>query len=665
MTEMRTEADREHTFSRRALFLGGAQIGMGLLLGGRMAYLSIFEQEKYKLLAEDNRVSIRLIPPRRGWIVDRNGRPIALNRPDYRLELIPEEISDLDATLAAIAQVIPLPPEEIARIRADIKRLPKYLPIQVASDIPWEQFAAVNVRLPELSGVQPVRGFSRLYNDGPAFGHLLGYVGAANAEQYEKTRDPLLIFPGFKVGKDGIERMLDERLRGKAGARRVEVNARGRVIRNLDMREDIPGETVRLTIDRDLQTYAARRLGDESASVIVMDCWTGDVLCMLSMPAFDPNAFSDGISHTEWNALTNNDHHPLINKTVQGLYPPGSTFKMMTALALLDAGIGPEESCNCTGRYRLGSHTFHCWRRGGHGGVNMLSGIFQSCDTYFYHFSRIVGIDRIAAMARRFGFGEEFDIPLPVQRSGIIPDQAWKRKRYDKPWLMGETLNASIGQGYTVATPLQLAVMTARIASGRQITPNLLADAQRPPAPSLGIPEEYLAVIRQGMNDVVNSKRGTALGARLRTDAVQMAGKTGTAQVRRITKAERARGGKFGGMSVPWKYRDHALFVAYAPAEAPRYAAAVVVEHGISGSGTAAPIARDVMTYLFEPETAMRTLERLETEWAEKKAKIAATQPRAPTPAPASTSTSAPASTPPQAPAPAPTTAALNSNGTG
>lgn len=618
---IRSESDREQLFSRRALFIGAVQGGIGLLLAGRMAYLSVFEQEKYKLLAEDNRVSVRLIPPRRGWIVDRSGKPLALNRPDYRLELIAEQVGDLDTTLAEISRVIALTPEDIERIRADVKRLPGYVPVEVAKDMPWDQFAAVNVRLPELPGVQPIRGFARYYPDGAAVGHLLGYVGSPTREQFLETKDPLYVFPGFRLGKDGIEKMLDDPLRGKAGARRSEVNARGRIIRDLQTVDDTPGATVKLTIDRDLQAYAARRLGEESASVVVMDCWTGDVLCQLSMPAFDPNAFSDGISHTEWNTLNADERHPLINKSVQGIYPPGSTFKMMTALAILDAGFKPEDGCNCSGRYYFGGHAFHCHKRGGHGGVSLSSGIFQSCDTYFYHFGRQAGIDRMAVTARKFGLGQEFDLPVPTQRSGIVPDQAWKMKRYGQKWLPGETLSCAIGQGYNATTPLQLAVMTARLASGREVQPQLLLGGTRKRFGELDVPPDHLALIRQAMADVVNSPRGTAGRSRLPVAGVQMAGKTGTAQVRRITAADRRRGGKFGGLGVPWKHRDHALFVAFAPVEAPRYAMSIIVEHGISGSGTAGPIARDIMTYLFAPDVAMRALEKLEAGWAEKKAK--------------------------------------------
>lgn len=605
---MRTDADREQMFSRRAIVLGALQGGAGLLLTARMVQLSVLDQERYALQAEDNRVSLRIIPPRRGWIVDRHGKPLALNRPDYRLELVPEQIADIDATLAALADIIWLPPARLAEIRKQIASQPRYLPVEIARDLSWDKFAALNVRLPDLAGVQPVRGFTRLYPDGPRVGHLLGYVGKPTREQYVESKDALLLHPAFRLGKDGIEKTLDDRLRGSAGARRVEVNARGRILRDLSTVEDKPGANIRLTVDRDLQNYAARRLIDHSASVVVLDCQTGDLLCMASMPSFDPNAFSDGISHAEWDSLTANDHHPLINKSVQGLYPPGSTFKMMTTLAALDAGITPEQGVRCTGRYPLGGHTFHCWRRRGHGGVNMHSAIYQSCDTWFYHYGRAIGVDAIAAMARRFGLGQSYDqLPLPTQRSGIIPSQAWKQQRYDKPWLTGETLNTAIGQGYVIQTPLQLAVMTARIASGRAVEPRLIADGALVTAPPLGIPEEHLALVREAMGMVVNSGRGTAAGARLRLADVQMAGKTGTAQVRRITAAERRRGVR-SNEQLPWRFRDHALFVAFAPVEAPRYALALIVEHGSSGSKTAGPIARDIITYLFEPETAMKSL---------------------------------------------------------
>ena len=614
---MANAAAQDQQFSRRAFVVGGAMGAVGLTLAARMAYLSIWQGEKYALLAEGNRVSLRLIPPRRGWIVDREGKPLALNQPDYRLELIPEAVTDLEATLAAVMKVLPLTPDDLDRIRSDVARQPKYAPVEIAHGLSWPVFAAINVHLPDLPGIQPLPGFLRVYPGGDAFAHLLGYVGTPTPEQFAVTRDPLLIFPGYKIGKDGIERRADARLRGTAGARRVEVNARGRVIRDLDTRPDIPGKTLRLTIDRDLQSYAARRLTDNSASVVVMDCATGDVLCMVSMPAYDPNAFSTRVTAKLWAELQADDHHPLINKSAQGLYPPGSTFKTMTALAVLGGGISAEQATVCTGTYRLGNAAWHCWQHRGHGRIDLHRAIPQSCDVYFYTFGRAVGIDAIAKTARLFGLGTKFDLPLPGQSAGIIPDTAWKLARYHKPWGVGETLNAAIGQGYIIANPLQLAVMAARLASGNAVEPRLFRDDPAPPPPPLDIPPEHLAIVRTGMTAVINGG-GSGKTARLMVDGVQMAGKTGSAQVRAISKADR-RAGRTKSERLPWKYRDHGLFVAFAPADAPRYAISVVLEHGNHGAA-AGVIARDVMTYLFEPERAMVTLAPLERAYAAKKA---------------------------------------------
>ena len=614
---MVNQAASDQQFSRRAFVVGGAMGAVGLTLAARMAYLSIWQGEKYALLAEGNRVSLRLIPPRRGWIVDRDGKPLALNQPDYRLELIPEAVTDLEATLAAVGKVLPLTPDDLARIRGDIARQPKFMPVEIAHGLSWPVFAAINVNLPDLPGVQPLPGFLRVYPGGDSFAHLLGYVGTPTPEQFAVTHDPLLIFPGYKIGKDGIERRADARLRGIAGARRVEVNARGRVIRDLDTHPDTPGKTLKLTIDRDLQSYAARRLTDNSASVVVLDAATGDVLCMVSMPAYDPNVFSTRVTAKLWAELQADDHHPLVNKSAQGLYPPGSTFKTMTALAVLGGGIPAEQATGCNGSYRLGNATWHCWSKRGHGRVDLHKAIPQSCDVYFYTFGRAVGIDAIAATARKFGLGTKFDLPLPGQSAGIIPDTAWKLARYKKPWGVGETLNAAIGQGYIIANPLQLAVMAARLASGKVIAPRLFADDPAVLPPLLDIPPEHLAIVRAGMVAVVNGG-GSGKTARLMVEGVQMAGKTGSAQVRAISKADR-RAGRTKSERLPWKYRDHGLFVAFAPADAPKYAISVVLEHGNHGAA-AGVIARDVMTYLFEPERAMATLAPIERAFAAKKA---------------------------------------------
>jgi penicillin-binding protein 2 len=601
-----TEAQQSFTFTRRALFLGAAQGGICALLAGRMAWLSIAENERYALLSESNRVNLTLIPPRRGWIVDRNGRPIAINRTDFRIDLIPDRIEDEDRVLAELKTLIQLSDDEVQRIRDDLKDSAGFKPVQVAQDLDWEKFAAVSVRLNELPGVSPMRGYSRFYPDGAAVGHLIGYVGAASAKEYEEQKDPLLITPGFKVGKAGIEKVMEQHLRGQPGAKRIEVTARGKLVKELTTRSDVPGNTLKLTIDEPLQHYAARRLGMNSGAAIVIDCNTGGILTMASMPSYDPNSFSDGIGRDEWKLLSDDERRPLYNKALQAMYPPGSTFKPIHALAILAAGINPEETVHCPGGYRLGNRFFRCLGR--HGSVDMTRAIAKSCNTYFYAMGRRIGIGRIAEAARASGLGKKYDLPVPSQNYGTVPDAEWKLRKYKQQWTESDTLNAAIGQGYVLTTPLQLAVAAARIASGRMLEPELIAAKARPGAPALNIPPAFLEAVRAGMTQVVNGD-GTAGRSRLPLDGIQMAGKTGTAQVRRIAAGQR------GGIGMPWKYRDHGLFIFFAPADKPLYAGAVVVEHGMSGSGAAAPVARDMMTFMFDQAKAMETLETMEAGW--------------------------------------------------
>jgi penicillin-binding protein 2 len=642
-------------FERRALLLSGGIALTGALLAGRMAWLSLAEGEKLADAAERNRVDIRLIPPRRGLLVDATGRPLAENRPAYAIELTPSLVPDLDGTLDRIDRLVPIPPEERQRLLDEAKALRGPGTLLVATDIGWDAYAALNIELADLAGIQPTRTYVRHYPGGEGFAHVLGYVGPPTREQYLEARDPLLLFPGFRIGKEGAERALDSRLRGAPGARRVEVNARGRILRDLDSRADVPGEAIRLTLDRGLQEHMALRLGEESASIVVIDCLSGDVKCLLSMPAFDPDIFSRRIPASLWQALQEDDHKPLLPKATQGLYVPGSTFKMVTALAALAEGVPPTDTVGCGGRYTVGGNTWHCNARRGHGTVAMRRAIAVSCNVFFYAMSRRVGPDAVARMARTLGLGESHDLPLPAIRSGIVPDPAWKRQRYGQDWSVGDTLNTAIGQGYLFVSPLQLAVMTARIASGRIVAPRLLADAPKQSFAPLGIAPDLLDIVRQGMSDVVNAGGGTARRARLGIEGVKLAGKTGTAQVRRITAAERRRGVR-RNESLPWRLRDHGLFVGFAPADAPRYAVAVVVEHGASGARAAAPLARDAMTYIFDRERAEAQLEKLLAERerrrraAEAAAKAAAEAAAA---AQAATAAPSPVSPPPVSGAPA------------
>jgi len=598
-----TSGQLANSFDRRAVLIGAVQGGLGLILAGRMTWIAVAENAKFAMLSESNRVNLSLIPPRRGWILDRHNQPLASNRADFRVDLIPDRLTDPDTTIAELGKILNMNDVALQDLRDRIDKSRGFQPVEVAAKIDQETYAAISVRLPDLPGVIPQRGFSRFYPTGPAVGHLIGYVGPASADDYEKDRNPLLVTPGYKVGKDGLEKHYETTLRGVPGARRSEVTATGKIIRDLDMREDVQGKAIKLTIDGGLQDYAARRIGLESGAVTVIDCQTGNILAVTSMPCFDPNSFSDGIGRIEWKMLNEDDHLPLLNKALRGLYPPGSTMKPMASLALQLHGVSPDEKVNCPGGYRLGSRYFRC--DAVHGAVDMRMAIERSCNTYFWSMAHRVGYDAIAPVARTLGLGQQFDLPGTSQRYGTIPDAAWKMRRYKQEWSVADSLNASIGQGYVQVSPLQLAVMASRIATGRNLQPSLIFGDKKPLGPALPFTPEQLAVVHDGMFAVVNGG-GTAAASRLNLGNIFMAGKTGTAQVRALVARK-----SFG----EWKSRDHSLFICYAPTDAPRYAMSVVIEHGTFGARAAAPIARDVMTYLFDPAKAWATLLELEKSW--------------------------------------------------
>ena len=600
-----SSATLKNSFSRRSVLIGGLQAGVGVLLAARMAWIALVQRDKYETAAESNRVNLSLIPPRRGAIVDRNNAPLASNRMEYRIDIIPERLIDPKGSVARLGALLGMDAIALRDLSDKLEKAHGFQPLGVASGIPPKIYDKVLVRLPEMPGVVAAQGYTRWYPTGPSVGHLLGYVGPASAEDYKKERNPLLVTPGFKIGKDGFEKQFETRLRGQPGAKRVEVTATGKIVRDLEMREDVPGQPMKLAVNGPLQDYAARRIGLESGAVVVMDCESGDLLAMASMPSYDPNSFSDGIGRIEWKMLSDDDHVPLRNKVLRGLFPPGSTVKPAVALAFLEAGLDPSDSVGCTGGLRVGNRVFHCWNRRGHGTVDMAKAIYQSCDVYFYHFAQKIGMEKIAAMCKRLGLGESFDLPVTGQSYGTVPDPAWKEKKYGKPWAVFDTVNATIGQGYFLVNPLQQAVMAARIASGKALQPRLLFDEKPQAAPSLGISQEHLDFVHAAMSEVVNG-RGTAGKARLPIPDVLMAGKTGTAQVVGLNISK----GK-GGL---WKHRDHGHFVAFAPFDKPKYACAVVVQHG-GGSGAAYPIARDVMTFLFDPGKAMEVLNGMESDW--------------------------------------------------
>ena len=595
-----TSVHQSLTFSRRMTLLGGAQAAVGALLIGRLGWLSVAKNEKYQLLSESNRVQLIPVPPRRGWIIDRHGKPIAINRSSFRIDIIPQQLERPEQTLKAVTELLQLSTDDVDRILTELKQGRGFRPVQVAENVSYDQYAAITVRLPDLPGVQATRGFSRYYPDGPAVAHLVGYVGSANAKEYEaEDKNPLLLIPGFKIGKQGLEKTLEPHLRGTPGGQRVEVTARGKLVKELDPKPDRSGQTVQLTIDQGLQQYAARRMGDQSGALVAMDVTSGDLLAFVSMPAFDPNSFSEGIGRTEWRMLSEDDHIPLLNKVAQGLYPSGSTIKPAMALAFLKQGIDPKRRVHCAGGYQIGNRYFRC--DAVHGSMDMRAAVERSCNTYFWAMGLVTDPAQTTEMVHYLGFGQEFDLPIPTQRYGTMPNPEWLARKYHRKWQGYDSANTSIGQGYVLVNPLQLAVMPARLASGRLLQPRLVMGTRKPMAP-LDVDPEHLAIIRDAMAAVVN-ERGTAVASKLPIEGVLMAGKTGTAQVFKL--------GQRGHQS-NWALRDHALFIAFAPADKPRYAIGCIIEHGGFGASAAAPIVRDSMTYLFDQRKALEALAPVE-----------------------------------------------------
>jgi penicillin-binding protein 2 len=586
--------------TRRGLMLLGLQFGVIGALGWRIRDLQIEQNERYRMLAEENRINIRLIPPARGLIFDREGLPLALNRQNYRVVMVREQAGDVAQVLARLSTIIVLPPDRQERALREIAARSAFVPVVVAENLTWDDVVRVSANAPVLPGVIPEVGLSRFYPDAYSTSHVVGYVGPVSERDLEKLADPdpVLQIPRFQIGKTGVEQRLEASLRGQAGNMRIEVSAAGRIMRELDRVEGAAGADVQLTIDKGVQNFAMQRMAGESAASVVIDVINGDIIAMASSPGFDPNSFVFGISSAEWGGLMKDEYRPLSNKTVAGAYPPGSTFKICVALAALEVGVArPGDTVFCGGFTRLGNRRFHCWKRGGHGSVDLRKSLSQSCDVYYYEMARRVGADAISAMANHLGLGVRHDLPMPAVTEGLTPDRAWKKVNRKEAWTVGDSFNYGIGQGFTLASPLQLAVMTARVAAGTNVAPRLVRAVGGAPEPltppvSLGIDARHLQVVRDGMYAVSNE--GTAYRSRIADPAMLMAGKTGTSQVRIITAAERA-AGVTKNEQLPWGSRDHALFVAYAPYDNPRYAIAQIVEHGGGGSAVAAPIARDIL----------------------------------------------------------------------
>ncbi len=594
-------AESARTITRRAVVVGGVQVGVMAVLGWRMHQMQIDQADEFRFLAEENRINMRLLPPDRGLIFDVNGVPLAVNEQVYRIVMVKEDAGDVEDAMARLTAIVPLDHDTITRALEELERRSPFVPVTIVERVSWEDIAKVTVNAPALPGITAEVGLSRQYPMGADTAHIVGYVGPVSDYDLSliEDPDPLLQIPKFQIGKTGVENKLETELRGSAGTKRIEVNALGRVMRELDRQDGISGKDVQLTIDARLQSYVEARMEGESAAAVVIDLENGDLKAIGNAPSFDPNLFVRGISVADWTLLNENVYRPLAAKAVQGIYPPGSTFKMVTALASLSAGVvDAEETVYCGGSTEVSGTRFHCWRGSGHGNVNLHESLKQSCDCYYYELAQRVGIDLIAEMARKLGLGEKYDIPMSAIAAGLAPDKAWKLETRGEDWRIGDTVNASIGQGYVLASPLQLAVMTGRLATGRALTPRLVRTIDGVEQASgrgepMGLNENDLRRIRASMYDVVNHERGTAFRSRIVAENLRMAGKTGTSQVRRITPEERARG-VTRNEDLPWERRDHALWVNFAPYDNPRYAVAVVVEHGGGGSLAAAPIGRDI-----------------------------------------------------------------------
>jgi penicillin-binding protein 2 len=609
MTTDGRESVRYRAFTRRTAILSAGTVGLFALLTGRMFQLSVLQREQFRMLAEDNAINLQLTPPRRGRVFDRTGVELANTTQNFRVLLIPEQAKDLRAVLSQLSQLIPLSQNKVERILRDALHSKAFNPVLVAEGLGWNDFVKVNINAPDLPGVQTDVGELRAYPFGPWLSHVLGYVAGVTDKDIEKEPE-LLSLPGFRIGRSGVEKAADDALRGKPGTQQVEVNAHGRVLRKLGRTEGVTGQDVVLSLDMEVQKLAQEKLVGQSGSVVVMDVNTGEIISIVSAPGFDPNAFTGTVSPKIWKQLNEDELKPLLNKAITGIYPPGSTYKPIVALAALASGaMTPRDRVHCSGGRALGNHFFHCWKRGGHGSVDMHTAIKQSCDVYFYECARRTGIEAIASMSRKFGLGQTYGLEIPGEKSGLMPDPAWKRRARNDDWRDGDTFNVGIGQGAVLTTPLQLCVMTARLANGgKAVMPHVIrsfggVDRVLPEPEDMGLDPAHVAVVHGGM-DAVTNQGGTGARSRIDIEGFDMAGKTGTAQVRKLTAALRGRNSD----SIPWKFRDHGLFIAFAPVDQPRYAISVVVEHGGGGSKAAAPIAKDIMTLVAQRDPARQKI---------------------------------------------------------
>lgn len=586
---------------RRLTIACGAACTAFLLLMAQLWNLQVLHGDEAFESAKRNRIRLQRVQATRGRVLDRYGRVLIDSRPSFNAILVPEDAGDVELTIENLAHFLGQSAAEVRSLLEKTAARPPFAEIVVKRDLSWEEVVALETHSLDLPGVSVQITPRRSYPHGAELGHILGYVGEVNAAEMAADRRYRM---GDLIGKAGLEKYLETTLRGVNGGQQVEVDAVGRRLRVLREVPEVPGKTVRLTIDLDLQRAASRALGPRDGSVVAIDVATGGILALANYPSFDPNLFARGIDRQEWRRLIENPHHPLTNRALQGQYPPGSAFKIVVAAAALEEGIvNPFTRIHCPGGLQFGNHYFRCWERNGHGSLNLMQALERSCDVFFYQVAQRLGIDAIARYARAFGLGEKTRVRFDGEKAGTIPDQQWKRARFNEPWYAGETLSVAIGQGYVTATPLQMANMVAAVATGKRMRPHFVLHVENASGDalleesieeisSLHLRETTLRQLRDGLRAVVEGGRGT--GSRARLPGVSVAGKTLTSQVVRLRRQRTAPD------QIPRRHRDHAGFVAYAPVEAPEIAVAVVVEHAEAGGGKiAAPVAREVLETYF------------------------------------------------------------------
>jgi len=594
--------ESHQTFTRRTFLLSALKGGLLMTLIGRLYYLQVMKGSHYKVLSDKNRIHTYLLAPSRGLIKDKNGTVLAGHKINYSTILVPELTEIPVNLLGKIARLLTLSDNHYQILLKRFKSN-KRQHLLVKEDLSWDELSKIELNSEDLKGVIIEKGERRFYPFPDLTCHTIGYVSVATQKDLTES-EPLLQLPGFRIGKSGIEQTCNHTLQGEAGLKQVEVNVYGRAIKMLDTFAPTKGSELELTLDIKLQQEVATILKrEESAGAVVLDVHTGAVLSLVSQPSFNAQLFTYSISKNDWQDIVDHPRHPLTNKVTTGQYAPGSIFKVIVALAALHKKIvDPHTSYHCPGHYDYNGHRFHCWnwKQGGHGPINLQLAIARSCDTYFFNVATKLGIDAITEMAGIFGFGQLTGIELPGEKKGLLPSKEWKRDNKRQSWTGGDTINVSIGQGFLLATPLQQAKMTAMLVNGvRPITPHLIKKTAIAATATSSIDPEHIALVRQGMSDVVNQPWGTAYRSRILNEDFLMGGKTASTQVSRITAEQRQKGTH---NDRPYHLREHAMFTAFAPVESPRYAVAVVVEHGASAARITAPLARDILLAVHERE---------------------------------------------------------------